>query len=854
MPISNPIIIKIIDPSRPISDTKTYLIELSNKSLYTKPIKITHNLDRVHNINLHFKICDHGKKAITVPLSNNHLIQDIDNQLKTINQTIQTGTIQAAQTELSKINVVQHNIETQTQAATEQAAQTELSKINVAQHNIETQTQAATEQAVQTELSKINVAQHNIETQTQTATEQAAQTELSKINVAQHSIETQTQAATEQAVQTELSKINVAQHSIETQTQAATEQALQTEQSKINVAQHNIETQTQAATEQAAQTEQSKINVTQHSVETQTQTAIEQAVQTELSKINVAQHNIETQTQTATEQAVQTEQSKINVAQHSVETQTQTAIEQAVQTEQSKINAAQRTAETQTKSDKIDSHLSFTDDFSYEDKYEKDIGELPEYDENFSSDEEDSFTASNSSINKKTLKSSCLEKSILINELDKIIEQLQDKNISDNKFYYLYSTLAKKLQTLNLETIVPQKLRSIEELYDYILIEQLNIRYDKIVSSRCLLSVEEPVSYKSIYDAITELHYLGKTLFKLASTDEAKIKHLNIFLKYREKMRSVSNEKAVILDLKSAQVNKIDSNKILLTKNTTHHFNTYYDDLMDFINYINECNGSPKELTKEEKEQDKVNIIKLALEQLKKYNLEDIVTTENKRKEIIQMLNDAIDNAHARGIIITKIKQKIESNISRLNTTKINKAVTLASPKMTSIQSNEKTTTTFQDKIKSPSKSENVIAVNTTKKHLKNKNTKIILNQERENELRVINGRQLSNNLKRLSEQEYLILKITREVTLSEILGENEDENKFIIKIKELGKLSNISVNIEEHKILKQLSSLPFYQNKITTYLKKSSPIGASLKTNSSKRENKDNKNKEKMGKDAEEE
>ncbi|MFY3772176.1 hypothetical protein ACOT1K_20215, partial [Providencia manganoxydans] len=111
MPISNPIIIKIIDPSRTISDTKTYLIELSNKSLYTKPIKITHNLDRVHNINLHFKICDHGKKAITVPLSNNHLIQDIDNQLKTINQTIQTGTKQAAQTELSKINVAQHNIE-----------------------------------------------------------------------------------------------------------------------------------------------------------------------------------------------------------------------------------------------------------------------------------------------------------------------------------------------------------------------------------------------------------------------------------------------------------------------------------------------------------------------------------------------------------------------------------------------------------------------------------------------------------------------------------------------------------------------------------------------------------------------
>ncbi|WP_140179614.1 hypothetical protein [Providencia stuartii] len=831
MPISNPIIIKIIDPSRTISDTKTYLIELSNKSLYTKPIKITHNLDRVHNINLHFKICDHGKKAITVPLSNNHLIQDIDNQLKTINQTIQTGTKQAAQTELSKINVAQHNIETQTQAATEQAAQTELSKINVAQHNIETQTQAATEQAAQTELSKINVAQHNIETQTQTATEQAAQTELSKINVAQHSVETQTQTATEQAAQTELSKINVAQHNIETQTQAAIEQAAQTELSKINVAQHNIETQTQTATEQAVQTEQSKINV--------------------------AQHNIETQTQAATEHAAQTEQSKINVTQHSVETQTQTAIEQAVQTEQSKINAAQRTAETQTKSDKIDSHLSFTDDFSYEDKYEKDIGTLPEYDENFSSDEEDSFTASNSSINKKKLKSSYLEKSILINELDKIIEQLQDKNISDNKFYYLYSTLAKKLQTLNLETIVPQKLRSIEELYDYILIEQLNIRYDKIVSSRYLLSVKEPVSYKSIYDAITELHYLGKTLFKLTSTDEAKIKHLNnlnIFLKYREKMRSVSNEKAVILDLKSAQVNKIDSNKILLTKNTTHHFNTYYDDLMDFINYINECNSSPKELTKEEKEQDKVNIIKLALEQLKKYNLEDIVTTENKRKEIIQMLNDAIDNAHARGIIITKIKQKIESNISRLNTTEINKAVTLASPKMTSIQSNEKTTTTFQDKIKSPSKSENVIAVNTTKKHLKNKNTKIILNQERENELRVINGRQLSNNLKRLSEQEYLILKIIREVTLSEILGENEDENKFIIKIKELGKVSNISVNIEEHKILKQLSSLPFYQNKITTYLKKSSSMGESLKTNSSKRESKDNKNKEKRGKDAEEE
>lgn len=43
---------------------------------------------------------------------------------------------------------------------------------------------------------------------------------------------------------------------------------------------------------------------------------------------------------------------------------------------------------------------------------------------------------------------------------------------------------------------------------------------------------------------------------------------------------------------------------------------------------------------------------------------------------------------------------------------------------------------------------------------------------------------------------------------------------------------------------MKQLVSLPFYQNKITTYLKEQSLTVATSKTNGSRKENKDDKDK----------
>lgn len=110
--------IKVIDPSRPIHDTKTYLIELVNN---IKSIKFSHNLENITNIhlNINYKTKNNREKSSPAIPSQGRLIKDTHNHAKEASLV--------APTQPSMIT--EQNVQTKTQERTDQILENKPSNI-----------------------------------------------------------------------------------------------------------------------------------------------------------------------------------------------------------------------------------------------------------------------------------------------------------------------------------------------------------------------------------------------------------------------------------------------------------------------------------------------------------------------------------------------------------------------------------------------------------------------------------------------------------------------------------------------------------------------------------------------------